>query len=328
MPESRKPIDEALAMARVLEARVAITPIPVAEQIQAVSDRSGARSDEELITLWIDRYESPHTQRAYRGDVSLFTTFLQSLPIGGTKSRPARPKRLADVKVAHLTAFAEELRKSAVSSHARRISSIKSLLTFGHQTGYLTFNVGAAVKPPRRLDHLAERILTPEQVQRLIESCRPGRDRALMRFLYVSGARVSEASGLRWKHVHRDGGRLMVTIHGKGRRTRHIPLPASLSADLDVLEKSRLSTFVFESRGGKRFAPKDIWKLTRAAARKAGIRLSVSPHWLRHAHATHALRRGAPLHVVQQTLGHTSLQTTSRYVHVEKNESSAMFLAV
>jgi integrase/recombinase XerD len=328
MPESRKPIDEALAMARVLEARVAITPIPVAEQIQAVSDRSGARSDEELITLWIDRYESPHTQRAYRGDVSLFTTFLQSLPIGGTKSRPARPRRLADVKVAHLTAFAEELRKSAVSSHARRISSIKSLLTFGHQTGYLTFNVGAAVKPPRRLDHLAERILTPEQVQRLIESCRPGRDRALMRFLYVSGARVSEASGLRWKHVHRDGGRLMVTIHGKGRRTRHIPLPASLSADLDVLEKSRLSTFVFESRGGKRFAPKDIWKLTRAAARKAGIRLSVSPHWLRHAHATHALRRGAPLHVVQQTLGHTSLQTTSRYVHVEKNESSAMFLAV
>jgi len=328
MPESRKPIDEALAMARMLEARVAITPIPVAEQIQAVSDRSGARSDEELITLWIDRYESPHTQRAYRGDVSLFMTFLQSLPTAGTKSRPARPKRLADVKVAHLTAFAEELRKSAVSSHARRISSIKSLLTFGHQTGYLTFNVGAAVKPPRRLDHLAERILTPEQVQRLIESCRPGRDRALMRFLYVSGARVSEASGLRWKHVHRDGGRLMVTIHGKGRRTRHIPLPASLSADLDVLEKSRLSTFVFESRGGKRFAPKDIWKLTRAAARKAGIRLSVSPHWLRHAHATHALRRGAPLHVVQQTLGHTSLQTTSRYVHVEKNESSAMFLAV
>jgi len=321
MPESRKPIDEALAMAEVLR--------PMTERRRPETiDHSGARSDAELVTLWIDRYESPHTQRAYRGDVALFLAFLQELPLGGTKSRPARPRSLSEVKVAHLTAFAEELRKSAVSSHARRISSIKSLLSFGHQTGYLTFNVGAAVKPPKRLDQLAERILTPEQVQRLIGSCRAGRDRALLRFLYVSGARVSEASGLRWKHVHRDGSRLMVTIHGKGRRTRHVPLPASLSTDLDLLEKSRLSTYVFESRYGKRLAPKDIWKITRAAALKAGIRLLVSPHWLRHAHATHALRRGAPLHVVQQTLGHTSLQTTSRYVHIEKEESSAMFLAV
>lgn len=319
MPLSRKPIDEALAMAGIVKAKPATKPL----------DRSGAGTDEQLIGIWLDRYESPNTARAYRDDVDLFIAFLASLPARTADGEAGRAKALSEVKVAHLTAFAKHLKTEySVGTHARRISAVKSLLTFAHETGYLPFNVGAAVKPPKQLNNLAERILSTEQVRLLIEASRPGRDRALIRFLYLSGARVSEATGLQWKHVHSDEQGFRVTLHGKGKKTRHIPLPASVEKDFEILEKTRLSSYVFESRYGRRLSTKDAWLIMRAAARKAYIRAPVSPHWLRHAHATHALRRGAPAHVVQQTLGHESLQTTSKYAHMDRKESSAMFLTI
>jgi integrase/recombinase XerD len=65
-----------------------------------------------------------------------------------------------------------------------------------------------------------------------------------------------------------------------------------------------------------------------AAAQRAGFEGKVSPHWLRHAHATHALERGAPIHLVQATLGHTSVATTGRYLHARPTDSSARYLVV
>jgi site-specific recombinase XerD len=72
-------------------------------------------------------------------------------------------------------------------------------------------------------------------------------------------------------------------------------------------------------------------RVARAAAKRAGRRAGkggVSPHWLRHAHATHALERGAPIHIVQATLGHASVATTGRYLHARPTDSSARYLAV
>jgi site-specific recombinase XerD len=62
------------------------------------------------------------------------------------------------------------------------------------------------------------------------------------------------------------------------------------------------------------------------AGKRAGLEASVSPHWLRHAHASHALDRGAPIHLVQATLGHASISTTGRYLHARPKESSGRFL--
>ena len=69
-----------------------------------------------------------------------------------------------------------------------------------------------------------------------------------------------------------------------------------------------------------------IWRIVKAAAQRAGIEGPVSPHWLRHAHASHALDRGAPIHLVQATLGHASITTTGRYLHARPKESSSKFL--
>jgi integrase/recombinase XerD len=67
-------------------------------------------------------------------------------------------------------------------------------------------------------------------------------------------------------------------------------------------------------------------RIVRSAARRVGIEANVSPHWLRHAHASHSLDRGAPIHLVQATLGHASVATTGRYLHARPQDSSARYL--
>jgi integrase/recombinase XerD len=85
---------------------------------------------------------------------------------------------------------------------------------------------------------------------------------------------------------------------------------------------------VFRSRKGGALTARQAQRLVDAAAKRAGLRARVSPHWLRHAHATHALERGAPIHIVQATLGHASVATTGRYLHARPTDSSARYLAV
>ena len=81
------------------------------------------------------------------------------------------------------------------------------------------------------------------------------------------------------------------------------------------------------SRSGKHLDPGRVCVIVRRAAEQAGIAAKVSPHWLRHAHASHALDHGAPIHLVQAALGHSSVATTSAYLNARPGDSSARFLA-
>jgi site-specific recombinase XerD len=74
--------------------------------------------------------------------------------------------------------------------------------------------------------------------------------------------------------------------------------------------------------------PSMVERIVTKAAQRAGVEGKVSPHWLRHSHATHALERGAPIHLVQATLGHASVATTGRYLHARPTDSSSKYLAV
>ena len=74
--------------------------------------------------------------------------------------------------------------------------------------------------------------------------------------------------------------------------------------------------------------PERVRRIVKAAAERAGLSVEVSAHWLRHAHASHSLGRGAPIHLVQQTLGHASVATTGRYLHARPTDSSARYLGV
>jgi integrase/recombinase XerD len=113
--------------------------------------------------------------------------------------------------------------------------------------------------------------------------------------------------------------------------TRSIQIPAAVWQRVVELHSPIAGTGdpVFVSRkkrGGGRLQPLAVLRIVRAASRRSGIELPVSPRWLRHAHASHALDRGAPIHLVQATLGHANINTTGRYLHARPKESSSRFL--
>jgi len=241
---------------------------------------------------------------------------------------------------------------------------VKSLFSFGHRVGYLIYNVGAAITGPKVPDDLAERILTEEQLQRIIALEEDLRNHAILRLTYVSGGRVSEIARLRWRSVQarpsagqgakqgakqdagqaaeqdvwqsamRDAGQ--VSLLGKGEKARSVLLtPATWKVLMALRREEAAAGFgaaedaVFRSqKTDEPLSRSQLWRIVKKAARRAGAPDGVSPHWFRHAHASHALDRGAPAHLVQQTLGHQSLATTSRYAHARPDDSSGQYLGM
>jgi integrase/recombinase XerD len=185
------------------------------------------------------------------------------------------------------------------------------------------------MKLPVLRDRLAERILSEAEVQRMIALERHTRNQALLYLLYASGVRVSECCGLKWRDVQErsDGGQ--ITVLGKGGKTNTILLPASLLHCLMAIKgDSGAEEPIFRSRKGRHLHPTQVRRVVRQAAKRAGIDKAISPHWMRHAHASHALDRGAPIHLVQATLGHASVATTGRYLHARPSESSSAYLRI
>jgi integrase/recombinase XerD len=270
-----------------------------------------------LIATWLHG-RSPHTQRAYAADVARFIAFVG--------------KPLDRVTLADLQAWADALAAAtlAPASRARALSAVKSLLGFGHRLGVLPVNAGAALRLPPLRQPLAARILPEGDVQRLLALETQPRNRALLLLLYAAGVRVSEACALRWRDVQVRGEGGQITVVGKGGRLRAVVLPPAVWAALAAIRGAAGDDApVFRSRqGGRALSPMQARRIVLAAARRAGIAAPVSPHWLRHAHASHALDRGAPIHLVQATLGHASVATTGRYLHARPAESSGRYLAV
>jgi integrase/recombinase XerD len=270
--------------------------------------------DAQLVTLWLHG-RSARTQATYGHDVARF------------QAAVATP--LAQLTLAELQAFADSLGTLAPATQARILSAVKSLLAFGHRLGVLPVNVGAPLRLSKLRNTLATRILPEAAVQRLLALEPDRRNRVLLRLLYAAGVRVSEVCGLRWGDVQEraDGGQVL--IHGKGGKSRAIVLSAETWAALVALRgDAGAEAPVFRSRKGGHLTREQVFRIVQAAARRAEIPAAVSPHWLRHAHASHALDRGAPIHLVQATLGHASVATTGRYLHARPTDSSARYLAV
>jgi integrase/recombinase XerD len=273
-----------------------------------------ATHDAQLVALWLHGRPDA-TRRAYARDVDRF------LGIVG--------KPLPTVTLGDLHAYADALADVAPSTRARYLSAVKSLLAFGHRIGYLPVDVGALVKLPSVKNTLAERILDEPTTQRILALEPDRRNRAILRLLYAGGLRRSELVGLRWRDLQPRDQSGQVTVFGKGGKTRSVLLPASVWRELLALRgEAGADDPVFRSRKGGPLDPSQVLRIVRAAAARAGLHAKVSPHWLRHGHATHALERGAPVHLVAATLGHASIATTGKYAHARPTDSSARYLVV
>ncbi len=283
---------------------------------QAVDNVPSADLSSRLIEMWLHG-RSPHTQDSYRRHIRSFLRHVN--------------KPLALVTLADLQGWQLTLNGMAPNSQRTAMAAVKSLLTFGYRLGILPVNVGLPVTHPKAKDTLNERILSEEEVQAMIALETDPRNRAIMRLLYSAGLRVSELCALTWKDLTPRGKTGQVTVFGKGGRTRTVLLPPPIWHEIcQIRGDARSDAPVFRSREtddkGQGLHRSQVHRIVARAGERAGIEGKVSPHWLRHAHATHSLDRGAPIHLVQTTLGHASVATTSRYLHARPNESSSLYL--
>uniref|UniRef100_UPI0026EF8478 tyrosine-type recombinase/integrase n=1 Tax=Acetomicrobium mobile TaxID=97477 RepID=UPI0026EF8478 len=175
---------------------------------------------------------------------------------------------------------------------------------------------------------LGERILSETDVQRLIGMESKKRNKVLLNLIYIAGLRVSEACSLKWRDIQPAISGGYITVFGKGDKTRTILIGKRMYEELLSLKgEGGQDDPVFVSQKYGPLSLSQAWRIVKAATKRAGINPGASPHWLRHAHASHALERGCPIHLVQATLGHASVATTGRYLHARPNDSSALYLA-
>lgn len=271
----------------------------------ARTDLSGAVDDDHLVRLWLAGRPNS-TIRVYKPVAHRFLTVLG--------------KTVREATVADIIEWFEAL-TGATATIARRVSTVKSLLTFAWRTGYSLFNVGRVLKCVKVTDKLHERIIDEANVKALVDAAPEGRDRALVRLLYVGGLRISEAIALR--PIDLGVGR--VTVLGKGSKARTIVVPETVLGPLRALCTNDPYAPIFQSYRSKPLGVRYAREIIYQAARKAGIK--AWPHLFRHCHASHSMDRGCPLHLLSKSLGHANISTTSRYLHVQPNEGSSQYLS-
>lgn len=157
--------------------------------------------------------------------------------------------------------------------------------------------LASPVRLPAIKGTLAERIMTEAEVHRLLALEPDVRNRALLGLIYCAGLRIAEACGLAWRDLQPRDDAGQLTVFGKGGKTRVVLLPPSIWRSLVPLRRDANPDHpVFRSAKGGVLDPSQVHRIVKAAAARAGLPISVSAHWLRHAHASHALDRGAPIH--------------------------------
>ncbi|MEN9645411.1 MAG: tyrosine recombinase XerD [Actinomycetota bacterium] len=287
-------------------------------------DELPIEAEEFLGWMASERGRSANTLAAYRRDLTGYATWLGEH--GAT---------VGSVDRAMLDRFVQERRAggSAPSSVARQLAAIRMLHRFLVEEGLRTDDPSAdveGVRVPAGIPHP----LSEVQVTALLEAVVGTdpvalRDRALLEFLYATGARISEACGLSLADLDRD--HRVVRLFGKGAKERVVPFGRTAAAAMDEwlqqgrehLEPLRWARrgdqeAVFLNTRGARLSRQAAWAVVRKYGDRTGLSDQLSPHVLRHSCATHLLDHGADLRIVQEMLGHASISTTQVYTKVSQ----------
>ena len=268
--------------------------------------------------LALERGRSPHTVRAYSGDVA---SLLEHAARRGAREP-------ADVDLAVLRSWLARLRTggAARTTLARRGSSARAFTAWAARRGLLPTDPGSALATPKGARPLPD-VLRPDEAARLVDAVdgeTPAdlRDRVLLELLYATGIRVGELCGLDVDDV--DPGRRLVRVLGKGSKERSAPYGEPAAHALDAwLVRGRPAwvrsdsgpALLLGARGG-RLDPRTARAVVHRRLQAVPGAPDLGPHGLRHTAATHLLEGGADLRSVQELLGHATLATTQIYTHV------------
>jgi integrase/recombinase XerC len=259
-----------------------------------------------------ERQVSAHTLDAYRRDLAALAGWAlpRGVPVEG-------------LDATHLRAFVadEHRRGCAPKTLQRRLSACRSFYGWMLRHGRMAVNPVAGLRAPKAPRKLPK-VLDPDEAKTLVETPVDAplglRDRALLELFYSSGLRLSELCGLRWAQVDLDDA--LVTVHGKGKRERVVPMGTHALAALGAWRAStgaRHDDPVFPGRGGAPITPRAVQLRVRQLAERQGLFKQVHPHMLRHSFASHILESSGDLRGVQELLGHADLSTTQIYTHLD-----------
>lgn len=289
----------------------------------------------------VERGLARNTVDAYRRDLLRYARFLAA---GGRTS-------VTDITRHDVTAFARSIAEGSdgasalsVRSAARTIVAVRGLHKFWALEGLTEQDPAADVHPPLPGKRLPKAI-SVDEVTRILEAVPLDtptglRDRALLEFLYSTGARISEAVGLDIDDLSLEripaNGPDVVRLFGKGSKERLVPLGSYAARALDeylvrgrpgAAAKGKGTPALFLNARGGRLSRQSAWTILKTAAERAKIDRDVSPHTLRHSFATHLLEGGADVRVVQELLGHASVTTTQVYTLVTADTLREVYAA-
>jgi integrase/recombinase XerD len=264
------------------------------------------RTDSEIIALWLHG-RAARTIESYRLDIGQFLQFAEC--------------DLEQVNLEILQGFVTHLQQRGLkdASRTRKINAVKSLFAFAAEQQHIKFNVAAALKPPRVSPKLAGRILSREDVAKLIAGASSERDRLFLLLTYAIGTRASESCSIKWEDFTvRSDGKVQVSITGKGGKTASVIVPLTVWEQLQVLRDGEEFLFPFTRRHGH--------SIIKLAVKNAGLNPKISLHWLRHSLARHSLEAGAPIHVVRDTLRHSNISVSNWYLESFPDQSANDYL--
>jgi integrase/recombinase XerC len=276
--------------------------------------------DEFLNYLRAERHLSEHTLRNYALDVSQFLKFWE-------KNQPGQSLQMATYR--HLRSFlATTLKGKSKATMARKLSALRTFFKFLQRRGVLEQNP-ARLAPTPKADKPLPRFLTVDEVFHLLDRVggklgfQSRRDRAILELFYSGGLRLSELAGLNLADLNIKEGR--VRVWGKGAKERLAflgnPAQKALQAyfplrEQMLQEKALSEKALFLNNRGGRLSSRGVARVVGRWSRIAGLPGTLTPHALRHSFATHLLEGQADLRAVQELLGHASISSTQRYLHI------------
>jgi integrase/recombinase XerC len=282
--------------------------------------------------LAVERAYSPRTVEAYLRDVTELRRVLVA-----RRGRDVAVSRLSAIDVR--TYLAALFGSVEAASTSRKLSSVRSFGRFLVRRGVLAANPADAIRGPKRKQSLP-RALDADDAFRLVEAPagpapQPARalgfdetarrvwlalrDRAMLELLYGAGLRVSEACALDVGDVdHSRHGAMVMVRHGKGGKTRQVPInePTDQALADYLVARPASGAPLFVNRDGTRLTPRSVQRMVRQWAVASGVHGKVTPHALRHSFATHLLDGDVDLRSIQELLGHASLSSTQIYTKV------------
>ena len=265
--------------------------------------------------LIIEKGLSKNTVKAYETDIKGFIKWINQ---NNKQSLLNIKETSVNQYISYL--FSLKLKSSSVN---RKISSLKSFYLFLLKKKLIRYSPFSEVISPKQEKYLpasmseseVEKLLNSPDASKEIEQ----RDKAMIEMLYATGMRISELVNLKITDI--DMNRSVIKVMGKGSKERLIPFGESASEALFnylKIRKDSSSKEVFISNRGKKITRVAFWQRIKVYLLRENLKISISPHTLRHAFATHLLNRGADLRSVQLLLGHSDLSTTQIYTHIAK----------